>query len=380
MKELFEGLREYNLNEALSSRLWHARSYNAAYNILKDDTFVLSASVENEKDITHPNEYYYMSFMRSLGGSFTSDVYFSMDGDKLNQNYKGGPVNYFRSALDRPRYRKFSNEMEDRLVTNKPTIPNASVYITRIDIVLGGRTGDVKAVGDLAYERKIPCFVTEDLDFLIKRDSKNIIPFAKWEEDEWGGTSHRPNKPWKEEDQSTYKFIVGVGSGFNNLESILYASGLYRLDSDTLGYFLQDNRSNPDPRFKDVINIMRKNKIRSSEELFEFLESEKKKAKIPDRVELLKFIENGLGDLYEGVRLNMAYNKDFPEILIMLAKDKHPRVRMAVAKNYESPSKALTILANDEIGNIQDIARDRLNNLNNTVNEIANRIIGMVEI
>lgn len=73
---------------------------------------------------------FFLSLTRSRLGSYHIDanagVLFKLDGQKLNQRYKGGSVDYWGPGWNK-------DEMEDRLFADTDSIP-AKPYITQIDI------------------------------------------------------------------------------------------------------------------------------------------------------------------------------------------------------------------------------------------------------
>lgn len=183
--------------ERLSQRIFHFCPLSACYNIVMSDSLILSSVEQNENDRrmnsfstgnggfkTYP---YYMCFSRTPS---TADGYvrtrrnntpdwsrvtvrIEFDGDALNANYRGVPVNAFTQGTDPEKLntggeyygvpknpglmtnltrggserRAFSNvdkslwlpmsyEHEDRLLSTERIIKNASRYIKEIDILL----------------------------------------------------------------------------------------------------------------------------------------------------------------------------------------------------------------------------------------------------
>jgi hypothetical protein len=107
-------------------------------------TYVTNDSDEgdDEADITstrpgHQN--FYMSFSRipfggyNIGNSF-SHVIIEFNRDRLKQNYRIIPFNYFRNMeMYDPVFDRTTDENEDRLVTNKPVLTNLVRYIDRVN-------------------------------------------------------------------------------------------------------------------------------------------------------------------------------------------------------------------------------------------------------
>lgn len=126
------------LQEKVSSTVYHKTTLNGALHILKENRFRLSAAMGTKSEIDlNKNKMFYFSVARSpmstyFDGEVAGDTYFVIDGDKLNQNYKGKPVDYWGSE-----FRKLGkNEMEDRVFTDKQFIEPATKYIKELHILL----------------------------------------------------------------------------------------------------------------------------------------------------------------------------------------------------------------------------------------------------
>jgi hypothetical protein len=124
--------------------------------------------------------YHYLSFTRQktkkIGYSQSRDVRITLDGDKLNQRYKGGPVDYWGASMGKQYYMSHGTESghydmhqsrtenEDRLFTNSPIIPNASEYIMRIDIL-------IKPERNRQYNK----WWVQDVQDILKTGFENIV-------------------------------------------------------------------------------------------------------------------------------------------------------------------------------------------------------------
>lgn len=140
------------LNERVSSIVYHYCGYVACYGICENNQFVLSHIMRGTADGNINKTYHYLSLTRQktrkIGYSQYKDVRITLDGDKLNSRYKGGPVDYWGTSMGKQYYMQDGNkrgrydpkqsrtENEDRVFSNDPVIPNASDYILRIDILL----------------------------------------------------------------------------------------------------------------------------------------------------------------------------------------------------------------------------------------------------
>lgn len=144
------------ITERVSSVVYHFCGVNSCYHICDSNEFILSSVFRGSADSeVNRGAGYYLSLTRQsshkLGFSRTKDVRIQLDGDALNQRYKGGPVDYWGVSMGKQYYYKKDSgndylgkqqsrtENEDRVFSNEPVIPNASRYIVRIDIYLDKR-------------------------------------------------------------------------------------------------------------------------------------------------------------------------------------------------------------------------------------------------
>jgi len=131
------------LDERLSDVLYHLNSLSKTNDILKSDTFLLSTFVgsgaDSELRSRKKGQLYFMSAARSPRSRFfkyvgASQTILVLDGRKLGHRYAGSPVDYWG-----PEFRAIdpeSTEMEDRLWSREPEIPNFSSYINEIHVFL----------------------------------------------------------------------------------------------------------------------------------------------------------------------------------------------------------------------------------------------------
>lgn len=115
------------LQAGLSSHLYHITSLRSAVSILQKDRFELTPSDANISEIALSGAVYYLSLARVPSSryirteAYKMSVIFEIDGRKLGHHYKGSAVDYWGS----PQHQ----EAEDRLVTQDPILPHASLYI-----------------------------------------------------------------------------------------------------------------------------------------------------------------------------------------------------------------------------------------------------------
>lgn len=152
--------RKPQIRESLASVVYHATFANKFLEILKADSFFLSSSLGSRADQVSKKYHYFMSFSRVKFGGFsrmketTGQVTLVIDGQKLNERFKGVSLDYWgsdyrpESAEAESRW-KF-DENEDRLLTNVPEIKNASSYIREAHVLIGTGNHGREAISWLA--------------------------------------------------------------------------------------------------------------------------------------------------------------------------------------------------------------------------------------
>lgn len=150
------------LSEGISNITYHFTSLESCIDILKLNSFNLTMS-SNKSDVYDNKKLFYLSTQRSrnkeLGyaGHLGSCVRIQLDGKKIMEKYSGKPIDYWGASMGkqsyynpeydssygkgfgRARQTHYNFEMEDRILSYEPNIPNASKYITRIDVYIDPR-------------------------------------------------------------------------------------------------------------------------------------------------------------------------------------------------------------------------------------------------
>lgn len=225
------------LNEGVSSVLYHYTKLNAAVKIVNDNQFVLTSSIGNKsEEKLMPNGYsYYLSTTRTkMGGyhksPYNGEVMFNLDGDWYNKRYKGSPVDYWQ---DKNNDYGRAHEAEDRLFSREPTIPgdgitSIHVYLT-LDKDIKHYGSEIKTLFMLAKTRNIPIFLYSDPKAWVNQDQRKVISIS----------SILPAlKDHKKEVGRMYR-----GSNFNTIKNVLeliYKNSTSQLskDADKLAYNL----------------------------------------------------------------------------------------------------------------------------------------------
>jgi len=169
------------LNEGISSVLYHKTNLSTAYDILKSNKFTLSLSSMANKLNHDKKESYFLSTARNMRGSYYGDACFELDGTKLSNNYKGQAIDYWgdkNSKFPSGRSKNRGVEAEDRIFSNKSSINNASKYIKTIYVLIKGDDfskyyGKIERIKNAAAQKNIPAFFfTDKKDYLNKNKSK----------------------------------------------------------------------------------------------------------------------------------------------------------------------------------------------------------------
>lgn len=163
------------LSEGLSPVLFHATSANSFLKILESNKFRLSEDPVSE--------YYYMSFSRNKTNQFIPylldlddaeleeegfnprrDMYVVMtiDGRKLSTGHRGKPFSTHYMPpdddfpdLNDPDFEREWSFQEDRLLSKKPVVDNASSYIKHVSVVVNDDIDrDAQSVVDVVKGNK----------------------------------------------------------------------------------------------------------------------------------------------------------------------------------------------------------------------------------
>ena len=136
------------LAESLSSKVYHFTSAKSLFKILKNNEMFCQSALGGTADDLHDKYKFYISFSRTrnakegFGSNYAKNgsARIELDGNKLNHNFKGGPVNYWGASelnnkwkyhryaiglLDYYAYRPLTdNDVVDDEVVNKNKVPS----------------------------------------------------------------------------------------------------------------------------------------------------------------------------------------------------------------------------------------------------------------
>lgn len=137
-------MRIQQILEGISQVLYHSTRAPGFGKIMTDDQFQLTPDLGSQLERGFrqgKKKLYYFSTSRSRTGAYhyptkeysNGTVLFKLDGRKLMADgYTGAPLDYWADP-EMPTYTD-NDEMEDRIYSTKPVIPNAVKYITEIHI------------------------------------------------------------------------------------------------------------------------------------------------------------------------------------------------------------------------------------------------------
>jgi len=147
-------ITKFNLiNEALTSKMYHFTNISNLVNILKEDAFFTSPVIGTGADSNvNDDKFYFFAMQTSRHGEVAfadsipkaGKVCINIDGQKLNQNHKSKRVDYWQTSRKPEDHGKHDymhhltryDELEERIITNKSEIEEASKYIEGIHVLL----------------------------------------------------------------------------------------------------------------------------------------------------------------------------------------------------------------------------------------------------
>ena len=212
---------DFSINEGLSSVLYHYTGAWSVLSILEKDRFSCSAALgSNSDNKLNKQKFFFFSmtrgkhgqtgYPRTHGSNTLSRI--ELNGEKLMQRYKGSPEDYWgrprdpndemygkMSPADKKHRMMADNEMEERILTDKPYIEKASAYIKGVDVCV---------------DRKIPKTTVEMLEKIKKICTEKSITFRLYDDraefDKRGKTSDKLEVDHDYDDEKPYE-SQGIG-------------------------------------------------------------------------------------------------------------------------------------------------------------------------
>jgi hypothetical protein len=198
---------EQFVNEAISSEVYHFTDVNRFLSIIKSNKINLSTHMGTEADDKASKGLYFLSVSRSrsplLGYGHTmskweqSFVRIQLDGNKINNKYKGGAVDYWQRKDPKMHMADGQNidyvkqslnrtfEMEDRLFSDQPEMLNISQYIIKVDIMVSESHATKAALLTILEEARtknitvnvyndMKAFLRGDVTQTVNSDTENL--------------------------------------------------------------------------------------------------------------------------------------------------------------------------------------------------------------
>jgi hypothetical protein len=191
------------LNEGASDILYHFTYTTYLLNILQTNEFSLTSAIGSQSDYEiNKKKFFYFSTARSQSSGFKKgDVKIVLDGRKLKYNSKIVPVDYWQWSKNPKDYESKSSyasalaslEQEDRIVSDKPIIPNAIEYIIAIHIYVSKPNMKLKNIIEICKNNNIELYLYDnEKNWLnqIKPISSDIDFSNVEDEDSYKGRSY----------------------------------------------------------------------------------------------------------------------------------------------------------------------------------------------
>lgn len=195
LENIIRQLVKKEINESVSDKVYHFTYPQSMVNILKSNEILLSPSYGIPADASlNYNKLYSLSLTTSRNTSIgfkgqdnpTLLTRIEMNGRELNYNYKSKHVDYWQSSRDPKTFNNLkdashSNEMEERLITNKDRIKPATRYITKIETIVRDDKylSICYSLKELADKLNIPCYFYDDAKSFNYSIIKNAIELTK---------------------------------------------------------------------------------------------------------------------------------------------------------------------------------------------------------
>lgn len=294
---------EYNpILERINDIVYHFTYITHLKDILTENIFHASTNIGAPVDFKiNKGKFFFFSTTRSKSSGFTKgDVKLVLDGQKLSQNYKGIPVDYWQYSKnpndwDKDSYiNAFKSEMEDRIILDSPTIKNATKYIKEIHILL---------------DKKIIYISKDDIEYILSKSKQFNIPTFFYDNKKNWYNQIKPIDPYTIEYRENSEIYVDenkISYPFLNIASLLsynddknYNLIIKNINFDTENIEILDKQIKKDTRnyfknsyideyyhiIKSYINNYRSEK--SFRFLFKLLSDDMKKYKVSDLYEYI---------------------------------------------------------------------------------------------
>lgn len=272
-------MRISQISEGISNVLYHGTTLEGIASILDKDEIRMSPVITRGEVTMNKRKnaqfMYFLSTARTKMSDFTryTEAIIRLDGRKLAQNYSGSPVDYFDNGP--------VDESEDRIYSHTPTIKQASRYITGIELAVhGSNTLDPTQsfIVQAAHRRGIPVKV-------YKYDTDMIANQKPWPEAKVQAAMHdAPSLPDKDDSEQDDDYTFNTASQVAAMvikllrgegtpaELTVIRKTLPR--GDFLMLISQFMRFGKDEARHEIMKYLKKNNIRSYEDLQDFIHTQ----------------------------------------------------------------------------------------------------------
>lgn len=259
------------LVEKVSDVVYHFTSYGNAIKILKHNTIGLSPFLAKdvESKVINTKKLFYLSTARSKLGNYGQNNYsmiaFVLDGRKLSQRYSAKAIDYWGVPK--------SSEMEDRILSDRPYIKDASQYIKSVDVFFNAddfddKIGVIKALKLAADAINVEVRV---FDTIARFNAgKNPIDLTNKLKDveAWQSSTYRDRsgdfiEPYLNaikginlDDEATQKLIYKIRNYPQDVERMLKADA---------------HNANTSEEMKELATLSKRLKLRNIKEISEYL-------------------------------------------------------------------------------------------------------------
>jgi hypothetical protein len=318
----YDFLNENNmLSEGGSDILYHFTNTYNLINILNNNEFNLSIAIGTPSDFnTNKKRFFFFSTTRSKNSGFVrGDVKIVLDSYKLKQRYKITPVDYWQYSTNPSDYSNKDDyinalkhsEQEDRIVSNKSTIPNAINYILELHILLDNyNLNNLHKINDYCKQNNVNAnYYNNKKNWLNQTNQIELPDLSDTNNDDDG--NHR---------QDRFDFRLASLISFNNEDGynkiVNYLNNpedinefKEQLNKDTYNYFKLGAQYNYETLnvFQNVIHNIRSNTDVNSKFLINLLATDMKKNKTGTLVDYIAK-KQWVGKKTKSEYLNELYN------------------------------------------------------------------------
>ena len=384
-----------NINEGLSDILYHFTYFGSLMNILRQNEFHASTNIGSSADLnTSAGKFFFFSTTRSRGaegsgaGFGRRSVKLVLDGRKLHQKYKGFPIDFWQYSTKQSDWGDVNNyvasmknqELEDRIVLDSPTIPNAASYILEIHIMVGKgsevRKDELDSLMAYVKQYNIPIyFYTDKMGYFNQVKGKAVDPYAVYgftDEEPYVSASDR-DKLWgvdrvlyllmhndegnKSKILDSFKFndeeMGKFESGYKKeVYNYLMPNALYDYEyNSVISSEVHNMRSKTEPKYKFVMKMLaddlRKHKVNNLKEYIN-VKTKAKGNKLNEQITRMRKVM-GLNEATvdsSGNLMGLESNifDEFPDEILKTLEDEYGHI---YAHNFDWNSKSREFTSDD---------------------------------